>query len=92
MTESEVQQLIDGNTPTIPDTSKIIESALEPLMPLLTIVIIIGIILSVVVVIYYIVSIIQKQRQHKAILRIDQNLQRLVDAKFPEPKIESLAE
>lgn len=92
MTESEIQQLIDGSTPTVPDTAKILESALEPLMPLLTVMIVVGVVLSVVIVIYYIVSIIQKQRQHKAILRIDQNLQRLVDANIPEPKKESFAE
>lgn len=49
-------------------------------MPLLTIALIVGAVLSVVVVIFFIINIVQKQRQHAAIMRIDRNLQTIVDS------------
>lgn len=85
MTEAEIQRLIENRTPTIPDTTTIMQSALEPLMPLLSLLFIVAIGLSAIVVLYFVINIIQKQRQHKAILRIDRNLQKLVDAQLPEP-------
>ncbi len=84
MTESEIQQLLQNQTgggTGIPDTSSILNSALEPLMPLLTITLIVGAVLTVIIVIFFIINIVQKQRQHSAIMRIDRNLQKIVDAK-----------
>lgn len=82
MTETELQNLIQDQTQTIPDTDSLLQSALEPLMPLLSLLLVAAVVLSVVIVLYFVVNTIQKQRQHKAIMRIDQNLQRLVDAQF----------
>jgi hypothetical protein len=92
MSEAEIQQLLQNQTQTLPGTSSILESALEPLMPLLSLLFTVTIGLSAIVVLYFIINIIQKQRQHKAILRIDQNLQKLVDARFPEQKPEPTTE
>lgn len=83
MSEAELQQLLQNQTQAVPNTSAIFESVLEPLLPLLSLMIAVGVGLSVVMVVYIIVNIIQKQRQHKAILRIDRNLQKLVDAQTP---------
>lgn len=61
------------------------QQILEPLMPLLTLALVIGVVLTVIVVIYMLVNIIQKQRQHAAIMRIDRNLQKLVDSQIATP-------
>ena len=56
-----------------------LENILEPIMPMLQLFLVLTVILSVVIVVYFIVGTVQKQRQHAAIMRIDQNLQKLVD-------------
>ncbi len=66
-----------------------IGSLLEPLMPLLTLLAGLSIVLSVAFIVYAIVNTVQKQRQHAAIMRIDKNLQKLVDMRVeavrPQP-------
>lgn len=86
MDSSELQQLLQNSSGGSTSTNKIFESALEPVMPLLSLFFIISVILTIVVVLYFVINIVQKQRQHKAILRIDKNLQRLVDARLPVEK------
>lgn len=79
MNQSELQQLLSSQTQ---DSGSLIEGILEPLVPMLTILLTIGALLTILIVILFIVSIVQKQRQHKAIMRIDKNLQLLVDTKI----------
>lgn len=87
MDSAELQNLLQNSSGTgTPNTSKLFESALEPIMPLLSLFFVISVVLTVVIVLYFIINIVQKQRQHKAILRIDKNLQRLVDAQLPVEK------
>lgn len=64
--------------------------ALEPLMPIINTLIIVGIVMGIVVTVAFVINIVQKQRTHKAILRIDQNLQLLVDAQLG-PQVEPVA-
>lgn len=80
MNQSELQQLLSNQSQ---DSGSLMEGMLEPLMPMLTLLFTIGTILTIIIVILFIVSIVQKQRQHNAIMRIDKNVQRLVDAKLP---------
>lgn len=58
------------------------EQLFAPLMPLLSLLFVVSIIVTVILVIFFLVNTIQKQRQHAAIMRIDKNLQRLVDDKL----------
>lgn len=53
---------------------------------------IISIVVTVVLVVFFIINLVQKQQTHKAILRIDKNLQRLVDAQLPAEKSKKQAE
>ncbi len=104
MTELDLQQLLQnqsgGGSQPLFDPSTMLTTALEPLMPILTLLFYVGIGLTVLIVIFFIVNIFQKQRQHAAIMRIDRNLQKLVDAKGltgdtptkEEPKPEPVAE
>lgn len=78
MDRTELQQLITDQT----DGVNPIVELLEPLMPILSLLLVVGVILSVVIIILFIINIVQKQRQHSAIMRIDKNLQQLVDAKL----------
>ena len=74
MDSSELQSLTsNGSTP---DTSSLLNSV----MPIIQIASILGIILTIIIIIYFIVNIVQKQREHAAIMRIDKNLQKLVDS------------
>lgn len=75
MNSSELQSLLANNTGAGIDTS----SLLAPIMPILQIATVVGIIFTAVIFIYLIVHTIQKQREHAAIMRIDKNLQKLVD-------------
>lgn len=79
MNQSELQQLLADQTT---GANPIVE-LLEPFMPMLSLLLIVGVVLTIVIIIFFIVSIVQKQRQHSAIMRIDKNLQQLVDAKLP---------
>jgi len=58
-------------------------------MPLLTLLAGLSIVLSIAFIVYAIVNTVQKQRQHAAIMRIDKNLQKLVDMRVetirPQP-------
>lgn len=83
MNQSDLQQLLSSQTEKGSDA---ISKALDPLMPMLSLFFIISTILTVVVIIAFIIGAIQKHRTHKAILRIDKNLQKLVDAQFPASK------
>ncbi len=75
MNNSELQSLLSSNGGS-PDAS----SLLGPIMPILQIASVIGIVLTLIIILYFIVNIIQKQREHAAIMRIDKNLQKLVDS------------
>lgn len=85
MTETDLQQLLQNQTSSglaeSLDTSSMLQEAVEPLIPVLTTVFLVGIVLTVIIVIFFIINIVQKQRQHSAIMRIDRNLQKLIDAK-----------
>lgn len=81
---SELQSLLSNNGGSV-DTS----SLLGPIMPILQIATVAGIVLTVIVIIYFIVNIVQKQREHAAILRIDKNLQKLVDNHEQKAKSDS---
>jgi uncharacterized membrane protein len=83
MDSSELQQLLSSQGNSQDTTIGQINSTINSLMPLLQLSLIIGAILTIIVVIYFVVNIIQKQRQHAAIMRIDKNLQRLVDHQIP---------
>jgi hypothetical protein len=85
MNQSDLQQLLSGSQSTI-DPTEAINKALAPMMPMLSVLFVIGTVLSVILVIYFIVNLVQKQHTHRAILRIDKNLQRLVDAQLPTEK------
>lgn len=67
----------------IPDPAKIAQDAVEQLMPILTVFVIIIALFTLIVIVLTVLNAVQKYRQHKAIMRIDQNLQKLVDDKFP---------
>lgn len=73
---SELQSLLSSSGTGTPDAS----SLLGPLMPILQIATIVGIVLTIIIILYFIVNIVQKQREHAAIMRIDKNLQKLVDS------------
>lgn len=84
--------MVAMNEPTSQNTEQLLntltsggnpyEQLFAPLMPVLSLLFVVSIIATVVIVIFFIVNTIQKQRQHSAIMRIDKNLQRLVDDKF----------
>lgn len=80
MNESDLQQLLSNQTDK---GSELISKTLDPLMPMLSLFFIVSIVLTIVVIIAFIISAVQKHRTHKAILRIDKNLQKLVDAQIP---------
>lgn len=73
---SELQSLLSSSGNNTPDVS----SLLGPIMPILQIATIVGIVLTIIIILYFIVNIVQKQREHAAIMRIDKNLQKLVDS------------
>jgi hypothetical protein len=85
MNESDLQRLLDSYT--INQGNNPLNQLIEPLLPLLSLFFIIGIILTIVVIIVFVVGAVQKHRTHAAILRIDKNLQRLVDAQLPPKEI-----
>lgn len=78
MDPAQIEQLLSSSN----SNANPINDMLQSMMPILSLLFIVSIILTVVIIIFLIVNTIQKQRQHSAIMRIDKNLQRLVDAKF----------
>lgn len=80
MNESDLEQLVSSRSL---DLTAPIKEVLDPLMPFLVILFVLGIVVSVIMVIFFIINTVQKQRQHAAIMRIDRNLQKLVDAQTP---------
>lgn len=84
--EDRLQTAMDTS---LTNTNDMVLKALEPLMPLLTLFVVLSIIFTIVAIISFIFSSIQKRRTHKAILRIDQNLQKLVDAQTPKVENET---
>jgi len=86
MDSSQIQSLLSNAQSSGADP---IGSLLEPLMPLLTLLAGLSIVLSIAFIVYAIVNTVQKQRQHAAIMRIDKNLQKLVDMRVeavrPQP-------
>lgn len=89
MNQSQLQELLADQTEGA--TSPITE-LLEPLMPILSLLLVVGVVLTIVIIVFFIVNIVQKQRQHNAIMRIDKNVQRLVDAKLPDQSQINLAD
>ena len=75
---------------SLSNTNEMVLKALEPMMPLITLFVVLSIVLTVVAIIAFVISAIQKHRTHKAILRIDQNLQKLVDAQTPKAGNETI--
>jgi uncharacterized protein YacL len=89
MTETQIQELLqnqtgDSGVGTGLGSGDILSSLFEPLLPMLTLFFIISIILTIIIVIFFIINVVQKQRQHAAIMRIDRNLQKIVDNQAPE--------
>lgn len=85
MTESQIQELLQTQTNgSSAGSGDLLTTLLQPLMPMLTLLFVASIILTIVVVVFFIINIVQKQRQHAAIMRIDRNLQKLVDRQTPE--------
>lgn len=72
-----LQSLLTGGSPE--QSQKFIDSV----MPILQFAMVFGAIVSIIVVVYLIISMVQKHRVHTAILRIDKNLQKLVDVQVP---------
>jgi hypothetical protein len=78
MNASDLKQLLDSQSGGT-SQADLINQAIAPMMPMLKLLFVGGIILSIIVAIYFIINLVQKQHTHRAILRIDKNLQRLVD-------------
>jgi len=86
MNDSYLQESVQGQSDGVSSSvSDSIGKMLEPLMPMITILIAVSIILTVVLFVAFIINIVQKHRTHTAILRIDRNLQLLVDAQLGKP-------
>lgn len=83
MTEANLQESLLSQTL---ESTDLYSQLFEPLMPLLSLIFIVSIVLTIIVIILFIVNIVQKQRQHAAIMRIDENLQLLVDNQNPANK------
>lgn len=84
--EDRLQTAMDSS---LSNTNELVMKALEPMMPLITLFIVLSVIFTVVAIVAFIFSSIQKHRTHKAILRIDQNIQKLVDAQTPKAESET---
>lgn len=83
MNDSYLQELVQGQSDGVSSSvSDSIGKTLEPLMPIITTLIAVSVILTIVLLIAFIINIVQKHRTHTAILRIDRNLQLLVDAQL----------
>ena len=86
MNESYLQELVQGQSDGVSNSiSDSIDKMLEPLMPMITVLIAVSIVLTIVLFIAFIINVVQKHRTHTAILRIDRNLQLLVDAQLSKP-------
>lgn len=85
MTESDLQTLLqnqtDNSIASTLDPSSMLTSAFEPLIPYFIALSLVAIVITIIIVTFFVINIIQKQRQHAAIMRIDKNLQKLIDAK-----------
>lgn len=79
----QIQSLLGGQNDGSSTLTNPFGNILDQFMPLLQLLLILGVVMTVVIVIYFIVNTVQKQRQHAAIMRIDKNVQKLVDLQQP---------
>lgn len=79
----QIQSLLGGQNDGSSTLANPFGNILDQFMPLLQLLLILGVVMTVVIVIYFIVNTVQKQRQHAAIMRIDRNVQKLVDLQQP---------
>lgn len=81
----QIQSLLGGQNDGSSSLATPFGNILDQFMPMLQLLLVLGIVMTVVIVVYFIVNTVQKQRQHAAIMRIDKNLQKLVDLQQPDP-------
>ena len=84
--EDQLLNSLTSSTQSASDTQDQLRTLLESIQPQLQLFLTLGIIMSVVIFIGLLINSIYKIRVERAILRIDRNIQKLVDYQVPAKK------